>query len=243
MKQILRTGPISVALGWLIWVWMVVLSRTIRWRVDGLEGAEAHWARKGGIIVAAWHETILVLPTGWTRWMRHWRGRTGPGAMLISLSPDAEPVARAIRHLGLEAIRGSKANKRKKDKNKGGQRALVEALKLLRSGGALCITPDGPTGPARQVGDGAILLAQRSGAPLLPYALAVPSARRLKTWDRFMLPMPFARGSIVFGEPICVGRGDDVAGVRTLLQERMDAATARAEQLAALGQDTAVYAE
>ena len=138
MKSLLRSGPVSALLGALIWVYMVLVTRTMRWTIEGDERAKEAWANSNGIIVAGWHSRILLLPTGWTKRMRKWPGRQAPSAMLISLSPDAEPVARAIRHLGLEAIRGSSSHKRK-NKDKGGMKAVAEAIRLLKSGGAVCI--------------------------------------------------------------------------------------------------------
>ncbi len=230
MKRLLLSGPVSVALGLLIWAYMALCGRTIRWQVEGLEGAAAAWAREGGLIVAAWHSTILTLPTGWTRHMRRWPQRKAPSAMLISLSPEGEPVARAIRHLGLESIRGSRFNRRKR-KDKGGGEALAEASRLLKAGGALCITPDGPSGPRQRAGLGPVVLARRSGATILPYALATAPAKRLETWDRFQIPVPFARGAIVFGPVLSLEDAGSPEAMRRELEARLNAATARAEAL------------
>ncbi len=230
MKRLLRFAPASAALGWLIWAYMALCARTIRWRVEGDDGAKAAWARGGGVIVAAWHGQIALLPAGWIREMRHWPGRRGPAAMIISLSPDGEPVAHAIRHLGLESVRGSSAHKRKR-KDNGGGRALADAVRRLRAGGAVCITPDGPRGPRQVSSLGPILLAKRSGAAILPYAVASAPAKRFKTWDRFTAPLPFSRGAIVFGPPLEMGRGDDAEAQRQTLEDRLMAATRRADAL------------
>ncbi len=162
--------------------------------------------------------------------MRHWPGRKAGSAMLISLSPDGEPVAQAIRHLGLLSIRGSTGRKSKK-KDKGGSSALSEAVRLLKSGGAVCITPDGPRGPRQRAGLGPITIAKRAEAVILPYALATAPSKRLSTWDRFQIPLPFARGSIVFADPIYPGEGASSEEVRQLLETRLNAATRQAEEL------------
>ncbi len=232
MKGFLRSQPVIVLLGGLIWLWMALIARTVRWRVDGADAARAAWAQGGGTLVTAWHSAILLLPAGWVREMRDWPGRAGPGAMLISLSADGEPVARAIRNLGLTPIRGSRGNARKRGKDKGGARAIVEAVGVLRKGGAVCMTPDGPNGPAEEAGLGPILIAQRAGATLLPYALSVSRQHRLDTWDRFILPLPFSRGAIVFGAPLRAAAGDDPEHLRAELQRRLEAANDRALTLA-----------
>lgn len=209
---------------------MALVTRTMRWTIEGDLRAKEIWETSNGIIVAGWHSRILLLPSGWTKLMRKWPGRTAPSAMLISLSPDAEPVARAIRHLGLEAIRGSSNHKRKR-KDKGGVKAVAEAIRKLKSGAAVCITPDGPRGPMQRAQAGPVLLGQRANAPILPYALAASPSKRLKTWDRFIIPFPFTKGAIVFGEPIETTRGDDSNAMRALLETRLNEVTARAEKL------------
>lgn len=234
MKSFFRNPIVVKMLGYVIWLWMALINRTVRWHIEGDTAAKEVWANSTGIVVAAWHSRILLLPAGWTREIGHWPGRTAPSAMLISLSADGEPVARAIKHLGLEAIRGSAGNKKKAAKDKGGARAIASAVRRLKSGGAVCITPDGPRGPAEIVSPGAILLAMRSGSPILPYALASSPAKRLSTWDRFIIPFPFTKGAIVFGPPIHTSRDDDPADLQAQLQQSLDIATARAEAIVGL---------
>ncbi len=230
MKRWLRSGPLSALLGWAIWAYMALCGRTIRWRILGVDAAKAIFAAGSPVIFAAWHSQILLLPAGWTRQIRHWPGLPGPRAMMISLSADGEPVAAAIRHLGLDAIRGSARNKRK-GKDKGGQAALSAALGALRAGGALCVTPDGPRGPAQRAGRGAALMAKRAGAVIIPYALAARPAARLNTWDRFLVPAPFGKGAIVFGDPIDGASATDVEAIGDALQHALDHANDRAEEL------------
>lgn len=232
MKSLFRSKFMTIVLGSLIWAWMALIARTVRWTVEGEETARDAWAKQNGMVVAAWHSRIMVLPSGWIRHMKHWPGPIEGGAMLISLSPDGEAVTRAIGHLGLRPIRGSAGNKKKARKDKGGIRAIAEAVKLLKSGTAVCITPDGPRGPAETVSPGAIMIAQRAGVPILPYALSVSPARRLSTWDRLIIPIPFSRGAIVFGEPLDTDRSRAADEIQAELQKRLDEATRRADMLA-----------
>ena len=162
--------------------------------------------------------------------MRHWPGRSAPSAMLISMSADGEPVARDIKHLGLASIRGSSAHKRK-NKDKGGGKAIRDAVKLLKAGGALCITPDGPRGPRQRAGPGPIIIAKQAKSAILPYALATAPSKRLSSWDRFQIPIPFARGAIVFGEAIDTTLETSASEMRQMLESRLNAATKRAEEL------------
>lgn len=212
---------------------MALVGRTVRWTVEGeAETRAALAAETPGVVVACWHETILLMPSGWTRFARHWPEKRGRVAMMISLSADGEPVARAIRHLDLDVVRGSTGNKKKAGKDKGGMRAIAEASTRLRAGDYICITPDGPRGPRRIASQGAVTLAQRTGAKVLPYAISARPAPRLNTWDRFIIPMPFTRGAIVFGPLIDCPREASPEALQAALQSGMDEATARAEMLA-----------
>ena len=230
MKSFLRNPITTSLIGWLIWLYMAICNRTIRWTVEGEAEAEAIWRSHPNIIVAAWHSTILLLPSGWNRVIRKWMPPKTRVAMLISLSRDGEPVAKAIRHLGLEAVRGSSGNK-KKNKDKGGMKALAETLRILKNGGGVCITPDGPRGPAEQAQLGPVIMSLRSGAPVLPYAIVSAPSKRLNSWDRFRIPYPFSRGAIVFGEPVYPDTNLAKEGLRLALEERLNAATRRAEHL------------
>lgn len=231
MKAIMRSAIVTSILGWMIWAYMALCNRTIRWSVEGEEEALKVWLGHPNIIVAAWHSTILLLPSGWNRIIRKWPQQKSRSAMLISLSKDGEPVAKAIKHLGLEAVRGSSTHKRKK-RDKGGMKALAEALRILKNGGGICITPDGPRGPAEIAQNGPVIMAQRTGAPILPYAIVSSPRKRLKTWDGFRIPYPFSRGALVFGDAVIPDGDDDRETLRQRLEDNLNAALTRAESIA-----------
>lgn len=230
MKALLRSPFVTSLLGWLIWAYMALCNRTMRWSVRGDEQALQLWLKYPNIIIACWHSTILLMPAGWNRIIRRWPQQKTRSAMMISLSKDGEPVAKAINHMGLEAVRGSSVNK-KKNKDKGGMRALAEALKILKNKGGICVTPDGPRGPAEVAQAGPIIMAQRTDAPLLPYIVISTPAKRLKTWDRFRIPLPFSRGAIVFGEPVIPSDDQDRDSLQAALQRNLDDALQTAEDL------------
>jgi lysophospholipid acyltransferase (LPLAT)-like uncharacterized protein len=230
MKSLLRSAFVTRLLGLLIWAWMALVGRTVRWTIEGEETMRAAWSSERGLLVGAWHEQILLLPAGWTRFLSRLPKRPGGVSMLVSLSRDAEPVARALDHLGITTIRGSKSNAKKRDKNKGGVRAIAEAVRLLKASGTLCVTPDGPRGPALEVSDGPVLLAQRSGARVVPYAVCVSHQSRTKSWDRMVLPKPFGRGAIVFGEPLDPA-SLGAEGLKSELQSGLEAVNARAQEI------------
>ncbi|MBN03876.1 lysophospholipid acyltransferase family protein [Ponticaulis sp.] len=231
MKSILRSGPVQSTLAFLIWAYMALIGRTNRWHVEGLEKVEPLWDGDQGLIAASWHSRILLLPVGWTRYMRHRAGSDGKLAIMISMSRDGEFVARAAEKLGLKVIRGSRGNKKKQDKDKGGAAAIRETGELLKEGGAVCITIDGPRGPRQRASLGAALLAQRRGAKIVTYALAASPAKRLNSWDRFVIPFPFTKGAIVIGDIIEAPRGVPAEDIRQRMEDALNAATQRAEEL------------
>ena len=227
MKSALRNPFVSGLLGYLIWGYMVLCARTIRWTIEGDDEFRQAWSEGDGLLVAAWHSRILLIPAIWSKIARKLPRKAHPTAMLISLSRDGEAVAKAIEHLGLEAVRGSSTHKRKK-KDKGGVRAIAETTRRLRAGSVVCMTPDGPRGPAEEVQQGTTLLAQRSGARIIPYALDCKPVFRLDTWDRFMIPLPFARGAMIIGTPLEIGRDATKEDAARQLGEAMQSVHARA---------------
>lgn len=230
LKTIARTSFSIWVIGWIIWAYMVICSRTIRWTIEGEEEALEAWPSQTGVILAAWHSGIMLLPSGWNNVVKRWPNQKTQTAMMVSLSPDGQTMARAIQLLGLHAIRGSSTNKLKKS-DKGGMRALAGAMRLLRNNGLLCMTPDGPRGPNRTVQEGPIYISQRSGAPIIPMAVVSTPHRKMNSWDRFRVPLPFSRGYILFGDPILPDPDIEREVLRVRLQASLNDVTDRADAL------------
>lgn len=134
-----------------------------------------------------------------------WHGKSLPFALafrdrgyvvMISRSNDGDLQNAVFSSLGFESVRGSSG--------RGGERALVAAIRALRDGKVMAMTPDGPRGPSGVVQPGVVLMAQRSGALLVPTGIAARPNRRARSWDRFLIPLPFARALIVFGAGVPV---------------------------------------
>jgi hypothetical protein len=137
--------------------------------------------------------------------------------VLISEHRDGEMVAQAAESLGYGLVRGSTT--------RGGGRALIGLVRALQSGKRVAITPDGPKGPPRQFAQGALVAAQRSDAFILPVAVSASRAWHLRSWDRFMIPKPFARLTIAYGTPSKVTSasvrtaGDEAPRFEQLMQD------------------------
>ncbi|MFL5581320.1 MAG: lysophospholipid acyltransferase family protein [Gemmatimonadaceae bacterium] len=176
-RQIRWLVPIGVLL-------LRALGRTWRVRVRGRESSERLRSVGTPFIYAFWHGEMLPLL------LAH---RGEGAAVLISSHHDGEIVAQIATRLGLTTVRGSST--------RGGARALLGLVQALESGRTVAVTPDGPRGPAHAFAPGALVAAQRAGAPIVPIAVRASRAWRLRSWDRFLIPKPFARVSIAYGEP------------------------------------------
>jgi lysophospholipid acyltransferase (LPLAT)-like uncharacterized protein len=112
---------------------------------------------------------------------------------LISASRDGELLADAIKRFDYDIVRGSSSRL--------GASAILQLTEVLASGRDVVITPDGPRGPAYELGPGIIFLAQKSGAPVVPVNMEYSSYWRLKSWDRFIVPRPFSKVRVIIGQP------------------------------------------
>jgi len=221
----LRNPAVQTVLSWMLARWMQFCFATIRWTHENQTVAEQVWADGGGVLCAFWHSRISLSPACWPL------GRAQPVKGLVSLSPDGQFIARAMALQGIPAVRGSSTNKDKADRAKGGSQALRDGLRQLKVG-ALAVTPDGPRGPARQMAEGLPLLARLSGAPVLFIGMSCKPAIRLDSWDRALLPLPFARGAIVW-EVARYPEGAALAEVAIAWTERLNAVEARADAIVA----------
>lgn len=231
-KNVLSSGRVQSLLAIIIWAYMFLIWRTLRWRVEGEEQLSQHWGGGKGLVMAAWHSRILLLPTMKLAVVPRLRPLPAPIGIMISQSRDGEFVAKACGYLGLNPVRGSGANAKKKDRGKGAVAATRASVDICARGGVVCITVDGPRGPREVVNPGVVAIARLSGAGIAPLALATAPAKRLRSWDRFILPgLLWGRGAIVIGEPVFVNRADDPEAVRQSVERALQQAHARAESL------------
>jgi len=157
-----------------------------RWRVDGRDTLETILSRDGGCIVPFWHESMAFAA---------WIHRGCGGHTLTSYSFDGELAARIVSWFGMAAVRGSSS--------RGGGEGLRQLVRACELGVALAgFTLDGPRGPRRVAKPGVAVLAARTGRKILPLAFSAAPCRRLRSWDRFPVPYPFARVYARYGEPI-----------------------------------------
>ena len=218
-KSWFRIALCGLAAGLIRLVWI-----TSQWRQVNEAGPAAFWDKNQPFILAFWHGRLMMMPYCWPR------GRVMN--MLISQHRDGELIARTIGHFGLGAVRGSSAKSGKQDKGGGG--ALRAMVKQLMCGEYVGVTPDGPRGPDRMVGDGILSVARLSGAPVIPVSFAATRRVHARSWDHFLIAMPFSRGVFVWGTPLYVPRGADPGGIeqaRQTLQDELNRITRLADSL------------
>jgi lysophospholipid acyltransferase (LPLAT)-like uncharacterized protein len=200
-----------------------LLGVTWRVRVVGGEDVEGLWRAGRPVIYIVWHGRILLVPWLNAR-LRRTRGARAP-LVLASRSRDGDLVTRFVTRFGMPVVRGSSS--------RGGGTALRALVAAVRRGTDVAIVPDGPRGPREQLQPGVVALAALTGAPVVPLAVGARPARRLRSWDRFLVPMPFARCVLAFGPTVRVGPDADRERAGKELERALADVTARADALVA----------
>src|SRR5438128_1016026 len=194
-----------------------LIGRTVRFEIEGWDNWEAA-SRDGKIpIYTFWHNRVFLATYFWRR-----RGIV----VMTSQSFDGEYIARFIQRFGYGAARGSST--------RGATGAIVEMVRLMRTGCPTAFTIDGPKGPRYVAKMGAVLLAKKTGNPILPFTI---TANRFweakKSWDRSQVPKLFARAHALIAPPIFVPADADEAllnSKRDELQESLDELNRRGDE-------------
>ena len=188
-----------------LWCSTLRITESGREQVNGLEAA-------GQVMMfPIWHDELFALM----------HARRGLRIItVVSQSTDGEYLARLLEALGIRTARGSSS--------KGGIKALLKASSLMRQGGYNgCITVDGPRGPRHVAKPGAVILAFRAAAPVVPLRVFIKNGKRFRSWDRFQLPWPFSRVHLAWGEPYRIEADNlsesSVDQERARLEQRLNA--------------------
>jgi lysophospholipid acyltransferase (LPLAT)-like uncharacterized protein len=164
-----------------------LLAKTWRIRERNAGGWLRLRAERKPWVFALWHTALLPVA---------YKHSNEGIAVLVSQHRDGELIARVLAAWGNTTVRGSTT--------RGGSRALLAMIQELERGVSVALTPDGPQGPALKFQAGALIAAQRAGVPVIPILVHADRAWRLKSWDRFTIPMPFARVTFAYGDPVMV---------------------------------------
>ncbi|MGI9167095.1 MAG: lysophospholipid acyltransferase family protein [Pyrinomonadaceae bacterium] len=186
-----------------------LIGLTVRFEVEGWENWQAASGDDGIPIYTCWHNRVFLATYFWRRRRI---------VVMTSQSFDGEYIARFIQRFGYGTARGSST--------RGGVGAIVEMARLMRAGCPTGFTIDGPKGPRYEAKMGAVLLAKKSGHPILPFTITCErfwEAR--KSWDRFQVPKPFTRARVDIASPIYVPADADeetLSEKRDELQRALD---------------------
>jgi lysophospholipid acyltransferase (LPLAT)-like uncharacterized protein len=183
LPRSLRIQHLPVWARVLIWLGSILINlwcATLRYKVVDKAGFFTS-SPDSPVIILFWHNRILALPAVFRRYYP----KTRKGLLVLtSASRDGAYLSEFVRCFGMGSVRGSSSRR--------GAQALLDLVRNLEEGFDLCITPDGPRGPRYGLKPGALLLAERCGAPLLPAIVEYSRFWRFKSWDGFAVPKPFA---------------------------------------------------
>ena len=175
---------------WMSTVILELLWFTCRIRITGGERLRALLVEHGAVVPVCWHQHLLLC----ARFLVSNRAQGLKPGFMISPSIDGEAPSALARAYGAHVVRGSGSYT--------GLRAVRGAHQaIVKEGISPAVTPDGPRGPRFKFKPGALFAAQISGKPVVPLAFAAKPAFVLKTWDKFVIPVPFGRVCIAIGEP------------------------------------------
>ncbi|MGE3143056.1 MAG: lysophospholipid acyltransferase family protein [Hyphomonadaceae bacterium] len=228
LKRLLNSPLAQTLVGRILGFYMHVCGWTTRWTLVNRAAPEALWKAGGPVVICFWHGRIVLSHRGWATPDKG----AQPARVLISHSREGGIVTAATRTVGHDVIRGSSA---KGDKRKGAVEAMRQMLRHMGEGGAIAMAPDGPRGPRMRAQMGPIQLARRMNAPIIPFGWSSSACKVFNSWDRFVLPYPFGKGVMIWGEPIRVAPDADEAGMeraRAALEAELNRVTLEADRQA-----------
>jgi lysophospholipid acyltransferase (LPLAT)-like uncharacterized protein len=196
------------------WVLRIV-AWTLRPDFSHCAGLRSRWDRGDNVIVAFWHNRLLLMPL---------LAAGVPVSIMVSHHRDGEIATRALALWGIRTVRGSST--------RGGVAGFLRLVEAYRHGDTLAVIPDGPRGPRYEAKPGVIRLAKATGASIFPVSCAVSRSIQLRSWDRLIVPLPFARVTFLVGEPIDVARnarGAELEPYRLALSNQLSELTRAAE--------------
>lgn len=170
------------------------------------------------VVIIAWHGSLLV-PIYCHRRLNL--------VNMTSLSEDGDLITNILYNLGYECVRGSSS--------RGGMRVLLEMIRLLKSGRNGAITVDGPRGPRHEVKPGVVMLAQKTGALLVPVGMGYSNSICLNNWDRTEIPLPGSRAVMITGDPFTISAQSDIQQGCDLVRDRIMACEKAAREYVATG--------
>lgn len=182
---------------WLVFALIRTVAATVRFKWNDRSGYFTGSTPPGPTICCVWHNRLALSIPAYYGYVRK-RNQTPGMAAMVSASRDGGFLAAILDCFKVQPVRGSSSRR--------GPQALLELTTWAERGYDLAITPDGPRGPCYVVQEGIMSLAQVTGLPILPCSYHLGWKIRVRSWDRFQIPLPFSRCEINLAQPIRVPR-------------------------------------
>jgi lysophospholipid acyltransferase (LPLAT)-like uncharacterized protein len=232
MNRLLRPAAAAPAVGLrerltvalvprLSYAYIRLVRATMRLEYRGREVLDVTRREHGQFILAFWHSRWVMMPYSYSG---------GRLTVLTSAHRDALMLGRILSRFGLDVALGSSS--------RGGAAGLRQLLRAVKEGHDVGWAPDGPRGPRRRLKEGLLVAAKLGDLPIIPVGFSARPARRLRSWDRTLLPLPFGRGLFLYGDPYRVPRDSDddaLEQCRSRLEATLNELTDRADEEVGLG--------
>lgn len=199
-RRVLAT--LAILAPWLLRPLLRLLQASLRVEYVGDAALRARWRAGERAVLAFWHNRLLMLPIV---------AAGHPTCILVSQHRDGDLGTGLLEAWGIHTVRGSAT--------RGAVGGFLRLVGAYRAGDNLAVIPDGPRGPRYVAKPGVIHLAKAVQAPIFPLAYAAPRVRHLRSWDRLVIPLPFARVAIAVGEPLRVPAEASPAEMEALREE------------------------
>lgn len=187
VKKFFRQPWLQNLIPRLAWIYLRIITKGLKYQIQGEENMKKFTDQGQPVILACWHGG-LVVPMYYLR---------NKGIYVLSSTHrDSEYLAWILQRFGWRLVKGSTG--------RGGAKAFIEMMHKVQEGNLVSMTPDGPTGPAKQLKPGLLQLAAKTGAPIVPLGVSAYPCKKLKTWDSFLLPAKGAKAAIIFGQPFWI---------------------------------------
>ncbi|MCH2037394.1 MAG: lysophospholipid acyltransferase family protein [Rickettsiales bacterium] len=211
--------------------WYILLAyKTTRWTFKGQEQYHDTIRSAKPAVYCMWHGRLILTPMLWPKW-----GTTIHS--IVSQHKDGELISQLLESFNFKPIRGSSGKK-------GRLHVVKETLRLLKEGGKVCITPDGPRGPRMRFNSTIVDIAIRNNALIVPVAFSTSNGKFFNSWDKFLLPLPFGKGIVYYGEPVETNSEIDASNVSEIeetLEQALNHITQEADEF--VGNEPIVPAE
>jgi lysophospholipid acyltransferase (LPLAT)-like uncharacterized protein len=214
VRKFLALPVISVLVYLYIWIVFLTSSKVVRYS----PGSNAEVVREHNFLYVFWHNRLMMI-----HMMPVLADKI---SILISTHADGKVIGMVSKLFGRKVIWGSST--------RGWVDALKKILSILKCGESVVITPDGPRGPAQQINSAVVKISAKSGVGILPVTYGSRRKKLLRSWDKFILPLPFSKLSFVYGRPIILARNapsSDIAGVELALKRELDRISVLADKL------------